>query len=345
MTKSLMDKSADQTCCVTTAELEGLRRVCKQMALLSGTALSGELNSITDIVPVLTSLTDVCGKRLALGEQDQKALRKVREQLVDVEHLKVRFIRNVSHELRTPLASIEGFAKALIQMEKKDNAGEFQSEAGAGQTTRQHFLAIISHEAERLGQLIEDILDLSGFESNCSVQHASLFPTKHLFADVLSSLSSAEGALNVRIRLAPEPDGPMVYADRNSILEVLRQLITNAQKYSQGQEIMLGAEVVSSTPQTAFVSADDSGQHRRVTTGVQIYVKDCGIGISQEELEHIFERFYRGERASRAFPGTGLGLSIVRTLVNQNNGRVWATSEVGKGSTFYVILPNQPPGT
>src|SRR5262249_54387877 len=117
-------------------------------------------------------------------------------------------------------------------------------------------------------------------------------------------------------------------------------LINNANKFSAGQPVTLGAELVSIAP-AAEGPAGESGPRTRVTSAARIYVKDKGIGIPKEELDCIFQKFYKVEHSGANFPGAGLGLSIVRALVNKNNGQVWASSELGKGSTFYVLMPSQ----
>jgi signal transduction histidine kinase len=141
----------------------------------------------------------------------------------------------------------------------------------------------------------------------------------------------------------PEGDGPTVFADRQACVETLRQLLVNADRFSSGQAIVLGAEPVSIRPEQGG-DASESGMRERVSSATQLYVRDKGVGISREELPYVFDKFYRGERAASAFPGTGLGLAMVRTLVNQNDGRVWADSAPGRGSTFYVLLPSHAPG-
>jgi signal transduction histidine kinase len=120
-------------------------------------------------------------------------------------------------------------------------------------------------------------------------------------------------------------------------------LLSNALKFSSGQKVILGAELVSISP-THETHSLGCEREPKVDTATRIYVKDCGIGIPKVELDCIFQKFYRVETSGNTFAGTGLGLAIVRELVNQNNGRVWVESEEGIGSTFYVMLPNNPPG-
>jgi signal transduction histidine kinase len=279
---------------------------------------------------------------------------RLHEELEQVERMKQRFIRNVSHELRTPLASIEGFARALIRMESAGdsdlNRGALsngkQAHVGSEATstdTRKHFLSIISHESQRLGKLIEDVLLLSDCERNNKSTTASLFSALDVFTSVVSSFQNSNQSGSIYLCLVPLPEGPMLYADRESVCELLRQLLSNAFKFSCGQKVILGAELVSISP-THETRSLENGNEPRVNSATRIYVKDCGIGIPKVELDCIFQKFYRVETSEASFAGTGLGLAIVRELVNQNNGRVWVESEEGIGSTFYVMLPNNPPG-
>jgi len=161
----------------------------------------------------------------------------------EIEHLKTGFIRNVTHELRTPLACIDGFARVLMQMERQEgNSGPAASER------RRQFLAIISQEAQRLGKLIEDILDLSNVEGKSRHQEAEQFTARELFEEVLDALSNTHLFPKVILELKVDAEGPSIYADRASMVEVMLELLTNAKKYSGAQEVLLGAELVTIGP-------------------------------------------------------------------------------------------------
>lgn len=321
---------------------ELLQQSCARLAALSGKPAPENSADALELLDALDALTrDLAGNGLT-AQQDVRA-RELQTELENVERLKNRFIRNVSHELRTPLASIDGFARALLRMETPDaNNGHCPAAELISPDTRRQFLAIISQEAQRLGKFIEDVLDLSEIESNQLAREPSLFVARELFDEALKAVLVDCRALNVVIRLAPEPDGPPLYADRDAIVEVLRQLLSNAQKFSAGQEVVLGAERVSITPATTAISA--SGQMPRITSATRLYVRDRGVGIPTDELDRIFQKFYRIERPGFYIPGSGLGLSIARALINQNNGQIWAESESGRGATFYVLLPDSAPG-
>lgn len=334
-----MENSTTTPVAVTPEQLAALRSVCERLAHIGGGSLPPDLDSLPALINTLSTLVETCAKRVNRRQHAHEELREARHELENVERLKARFIRSISHEMRTPVASIAGFARALLQMEQK--AGKPGAEPPSAR--RQQFLSIISQEAQRLGKLIEDVLDLSDIESGRRRQEASEFTAKALFEEALLSLRSVRPFPPVALRLKPEGEGPPLYADRAAMVEALRQLLANADRFSGGQEIVLGAELVSIRPDRTAPAAD-SGLHDRVSSATQIYIRDSGVGIPKEELPHIFDKFYRGEGASPSLPGAGLGLAIVRTLVHQNNGRVWADSEPGRGSTFYLLLPSRPPG-
>jgi len=311
--------------------------MCERLAFLTGTSLPPRLETLDDIFRSMSVSIEVCGKRLARGRQNRNELKETREELERVDAIKNQFIRRVSHELRTPLASIDGFAKTLLRVEQGEEESPEGNSTPITSEMRREFLSIISKEVNRLEEMIESVINLSAIEST-NERPCSQFTVRELCGSAISSMEMGKYRSVVSLRLQPAPDGPVLRADRQGMVEVLRQLLNNAQKYSAGQEVVLGAEHVSIGPPCGSQGAYGA----LVTPAVRLFVRDSGIGIPQSELPRIFEKLYRIERTAAAFPGVGLGLSIVRALVNQSNGHVWAESEVGRGSTFFVLLPNQP---
>jgi signal transduction histidine kinase len=338
-----MPETSQQSEVVTAQQMVELRRVCEQLAYIGGGSLPPDLDSLPSLITAMTFLTEICSKRLSRS-REHEPVADAQHDLENLERLKARFIRNVSHELRTPLACIDGFARALQQMEKAEVKEVRPAVEGGHESltndTRQQFLHIISQEAQRLGKLIDDVLDLSEVESNRRKRQAVVFSAGELFEEVMRPLANAP----ITFRLKPEKIGPMIYADREMMIEALRELAVNALKFSNGQPVVLGAETVSIGPDRS-TQASESGLQQRVTTATQLYVKDKGVGIPSADLQHIFEKFYRVETTAASFPGTGLGLAIVRALVAQNYGQVWADSDFGNGSTFYILIPDRSPGT
>ncbi len=222
-----------------------------------------------------------------------------------LEKAKGEFVSVVSHELRTPLTSIQGFSEILMN---RDMPRE----------KRREFYEIINNEAERLGRLITNLLDLSKIEAGADLNREMLDIEEVLREDVELQQSQTE---THRIRLEVEVKPPRVYADRDRLHQVFKNLLSNAVKYSpQGGDVL--------------VRVGTEGRFIRVS------FTDTGIGIPQEELPFIFDRFRRVELGeAAAISGTGLGLAIVKHLVEMHGGRVHVSSEVGKGSTFTVFLP------
>ncbi len=227
-----------------------------------------------------------------------------------LENLRRDFAANVSHELRTPVTSILGFVETL-----RDGAIDDREDA-------LRFLDIVHAQASRLDALINDLLSLARIERNDGNNMVRLtrMPLKGPIANVVDSL--AELANNRRIKL--ELDCPeKLEADINSGLfeQAVRNLVDNAIKYSDGGT-------------TVRVTA------ARQNGVVRVAVADQGVGVAAEHLDRLFERFYRVDKArSRDSGGTGLGLAIVKHVAQYHRGRVEVTSEVGKGSTFSIILP------
>lgn len=219
------------------------------------------------------------------------------------------FISNVSHELRTPLASLKALTETLQDGALSD------PEAGP------RFLSRIHTEVDALTQMTQELLDLSRIESGQVALNFAPIPPKQLLCAAADRMRAQAERARLSLSVAC-PDGlaPM-RGDRARLEQALINLIHNAVKFTKpGGEIVLEAE---STPD-----------------GVRCAVRDTGIGIESESLPRIFERFYRVD-SSRSGAGTGLGLSIAKHIVEAHGGKIWAESEVGRGSTFYFLIPHQ----
>lgn len=233
--------------------------------------------------------------------------------VTDLRHLEtVRrdFVANVSHELRTPVATIRSAAETLRDAARND------PEAAEA------FLSIIERNAERMGRLVDDLLELSRIEAGEFRLHLEPLRMAEAVEQVLAA--HRKTAAEKRIRLSAElPETlPQVVADRSALEQVLTNLIGNALKYS---------------PDEASVTVRAMAQGDRV----HISVEDTGPGIGPQHLPRLFERFYRADAGrSRKLGGTGLGLSIVRHLVGAMGGRVGVDSTPGVGSNFHFDLPS-----
>ena len=219
------------------------------------------------------------------------------------------FVANLSHELKTPVAAI-GLLVETLDGETDDSV-------------RQRLLSSVSTEADRVAAIIDDLLDLSRleFERDIRTDRVDAYGVIGEAADRVALQSRTR---DVHVEIVGERD-VWVQADRDLLVHAVANLLDNAIKYSpEGSKVQVGAEHL-----------DDA---------VEFYVRDQGIGIPAEDLERIFERFYRVDRArSRATGGTGLGLSIVRHIAANHGGDVRVVSREGAGSTFTISIPEDEP--
>lgn len=219
------------------------------------------------------------------------------------------FVANVTHELKTPLTSIRGFIETLRRGAISDSK------------VAERFLEIIDVEAERLHQLINDILILSEIEQQTLDKEAENFDLNSLIDEVAVLLDDKAVSRDISIVVQQDDDQLPVKASRNRVKQILLNLIDNAISY--GNE---GGKV--------FVEAA-----RRADGMLELKVIDDGPGIPKEHQDRIFERFYRVDKSrSREAGGTGLGLSIVKHIAQLYHGQASVTSEPGMGSTFTIVI-------
>jgi signal transduction histidine kinase len=234
----------------------------------------------------------------------------------DISHLKAldrmraRFISDISHELRTPITTIKLYA-ALMRRSSPQKMREY--------------LDMLIQEADRQAKLVEDILQISRIEAARLEMESYPTSLNELVAEIVASKQTVAQERGLALKCQVVEPGPRSVVDPNRIMQVLNNLVTNAIDYTAA-----GGEVVVSVKEEAT-----DGRAWAVLT-----VADTGIGISEEELPHIFDRFFRGERPQlMGVPGTGLGLAISKDIVELHGGKMTVESEVGVGSTFAVWLP------
>jgi two-component system phosphate regulon sensor histidine kinase PhoR len=228
-----------------------------------------------------------------------------------LERVRREFVADVSHELRTPLTSIKAFVENLIDGRLADA------------TESLRFLEIVGKHANRMGALIDDLTDLSLIETGAVALDLGPVDAVEVAHDVIAQFALRSEAAGVEIRLDLPSPFPLI-ADHRRLWQVLVNLVDNAIKFSpRGGVVHISGDVREGRP--------------------RIIVRDNGVGIPPDALEHVFRRFYRADKArSREMGGTGLGLAIVKHLMRLHDGQVSVESVLGRGATFTLEFP--PPG-
>jgi two-component system phosphate regulon sensor histidine kinase PhoR len=255
---------------------------------------------------VVTPFQDKGARGYLVILQDLTAVRRLQT-------IRRDFVSNISHELRTPLASLRAVVETL-----QDSALEDPPAA-------QRFLDRAGQEVDVLTQMVEELLELSRIESGQVPLRLAPTAVTDLVLNPLERLRSQAQRGDVELVLDLPPSLPQVLADAERVQQVITNLLHNAIKF---------------TPSQGKITIRADGPSADQLEEVVISVRDTGIGISQEDVPRIFERFYKSDRArTRSRGGTGLGLAICRHIVQAHNGRIWVKSTEGKGSTFFFSLP------
>ncbi len=244
----------------------------------------------------------------------QKAIKKMfKKEKSDIEYLqrlqKVRtqFLANVSHELRTPIFAIQGYVETLLNGAVHD------------EKVNMHFLEKADQHTVSLSNLLNDLIDISMIESGEMRLSYRYFKINELINQVIQENRKTAEDKNLELKYIPARSEIEVFGDKDKLKQVLVNLVQNSIKYTEkGKVELLVAE---------------ENKHAR------IIVKDTGIGIPEEYLDRIFERFFRVDKArSRSIGGTGLGLAIVKHIIEAHNSQVAVSSKVGEGSEFSFLL-------
>ncbi|MTI10295.1 ATP-binding protein [Curvivirga aplysinae] len=252
------------------------------------------------------------------GNNEHSAILLAMQDVTKVERseaMRADFVANVSHELRTPLTSLVGFAETLLGPAKDDEEARLQ------------FLGIMQEQAERMLQIIEDLLSLSRIEVD---EHSR--PTEEV--DIRDALRKTCDTLKMKadknqttLDLKIAEDIPLIQGDEGQLIQVFQNLIDNAIKY--------GSENGAKKNSVVTVTVQNVDEAH-----ISVAIADQGKGIPEDSLPRLTERFYRVDTArSREMGGTGLGLAIVKHIVNRHRGKLYITSEVDKGSCFSISLP------
>ena len=310
-----------------------LRAGTECIGVIGISAAPGRSYSATEL-RLLSAMAEIGGSALNRADimetLEQRVSERTRElaeanqRLQELDRLKSEFVANVSHELRTPLTNINFYLNLL------SSAKEGQKKA--------KYMAILHQETQRLKTLIETVLDLSRLDATQAAgqaSHEELVDMRSLVAQVMASHEELARTGEVALGLEMA-DGPLhVLGDHDQLVQVVTNLLANAINY---------------TPPGGQVTVRTRTENDRIC----LCISDTGMGISPQEQEQIFDRFFRGERATAAgIPGTGLGLSIVKEIVELHGGQIQVQSQPGQGSTFRVWLPraqepsrtSRPPAT
>jgi PAS domain S-box-containing protein len=228
----------------------------------------------------------------------------------ELDRMKTEFVSQVSHELRTPLTAIKGFTELLLD----GDAGDVNEE-------QQEYLDIVKSNVDRLVALINDLLDISRIESGRIKLDLAPIDVTAIIGSVVATMRPLLDSKQQTLTTGVEPDLPQAMGDRDRVVQVVTNLVSNAHKYTQA-----GGSI--------SVTAAQTGDMLRVA------VRDNGMGIPAEDIPKLFTRFFRVDSSlTREIGGTGLGLSIVRSIVELQGGAVSVESEPGQGSTFGFTLP------
>lgn len=240
-------------------------------------------------------------------------LEKTLDDLKKSETMRREFVANVSHELRTPITSIRSYAETL------------QDANNLPKKTEQEFIGVIVKESDRMTKIVQDLLMLSRFDTGNIEFKFERFSFEQSIHDVYNAMLLEAQKRNHRFSLEFKTPVPDIIGDEARIEQVLINMVSNSIKYTRNGGII----------------AITAGRKDDI---VWVSVRDNGIGIPKEDLDKVFDRFYRVDKArSRESGGTGLGLSIAKEIVNRHNGTITLTSREGNGTIFTISLPVEGP--
>jgi len=259
---------------------------------------------VVSLAPVTLSNTERLGVVAVIRDISREA---------EIDRMKNEFISTVSHELRTPLTSIKGYADLL--MSANQQVGELNN-------MQQRFVGVIQANANRLTELVNDILEISRIETGRVKLEFQRLNLTDLLQEIIVSFEGQLVQKEMRLELDLPDHLPPVWTDRARLIQILVNLIGNAWQY---------------TPEKGTITVTAAVINQNF---VQIQVSDTGIGIPEEDIDHIFDRFFRSERHEvQLVDGTGLGLSITKSFVEMLGGQIEVHSTLNTGTTFSFTIP------
>ena len=273
--------------------------------------ISAVRNAGGEVMAVAAIAQDITDRKRAEQEREEftRELEVRNERLLELDRLKDEFVALVSHELRTPLTSIRGYLELVLDGE----AGEVTDE-------QRQFLGVVERNANRLLDLVGDLLFLAQIEAGKLALEVGAVDLAAVAAESVETARPLAEEKDITLTLATSPL-PLLAGDRARLAQLLDNLVSNAIKF---------------TPEGGRVDVRASAARGNAI----LEVRDTGMGISADEQEHIFERFFRTSRATeQAIQGTGLGLAISKAIVHAHAGRITLASSEGEGATFRVAIP------
>jgi signal transduction histidine kinase len=303
----------------------------------------GQMQKIVEVIlhtsfkQVLTSqmhIESVTSTFQAIEEKNAR-LQEQNERLKELDKLKSNFLATVSHELRTPLTSVIGYSEMLLE-----------GLAGGLNDEQRDYVKTIMDKGESLLGLITQILDLSRVESGNLRLHVADFDPVPVIAGATTSIIPQCNKKKITLDVKVAPSLPLLRGDKEKVGQVLVNLLGNAVKFTPvggriDLEVDLWVGPRRSNPGHPDIAPDsDSIFSLPHEDFLRVVVVDSGVGIPQDKLDSIFDRFFQVDSSStREFGGTGLGLSIVKSFVDAHRGEITVDSTVGVGSRFVLLLP------
>lgn len=284
---------------------------------LIGRRRTKEINEIKKIISSIRENKYQSSDEIKLSKDLYMLENEIKEMFekekADIEYLKrlqmmrSQFLANVSHELRTPIFSIQGYIETLLNGALSDPK------------VNKHFLEKANNHTVSLSNLLNDLIDISMIESGEMRMSFRYFDIVSFIKNIINELYHMAEEKNIKLVFIPAQETLDVFGDKEKLKQVFINLLQNAIKYTDKGEVEILLE-----DEKKFVN---------------VMIKDTGIGIPEEDLNRIFERFYRVDKArSRAVGGTGLGLAIVKHIIEAHNSKIIVQSKLGEGSQFSFKL-------
>ncbi|MCI0397402.1 MAG: HAMP domain-containing histidine kinase, partial [Chloroflexi bacterium] len=297
----------------------GLNAISRREFTAEEIALAQNVAAATSQALENARLYEAVQQELTERKRAEEAAQKAREAAEAANQAKSEFVSTVSHELKVPMTAIQGYTDLMRS-----------GVVGLVNETQAQFLNIIRANADRMNRLVSDLTDISRIESGRLHLEFSAVALHEVVEEVIQSNGAQFQEKEQTLTLAIPDDLPPVWTDRSRLEQILTNLVSNAHKYTPaGGHITVHAESIFS----------QSGPRKDVAV-IHVAIQDNGIGISPEDQQLLFQKFFRsGDEQARVVSGTGLGLSITKELIELQGGRIWFESVLRQGTTFHFILP------